>query len=53
MVDFVSRSGNLIAIAAILFLGTAALLGVGHSSTAELLNLEAWLRAATSFLRKL
>jgi hypothetical protein len=53
MIDFVSRSGNLIAIIAILVLATATLLGVGHSSTAELLNLDTWLRAAMSFLRKL
>jgi hypothetical protein len=53
VVDFISRSGNLIALIAIVTILAAAFLGVGNSSTAELFNLEAWLRAAGSFLRKL
>jgi hypothetical protein len=51
--DFVTRYGNLVVMIAIVTIAAASLLGVGNSSIAELFSLEAWLRAAGSFLRKL
>ena len=51
--DFVSRYGNLVAMLAIITLAAAWLLGVGTSSTAEMLSLETWWGAARRFLRNL
>jgi hypothetical protein len=51
--DFVNRCGNLFAIGAILFVGSAVLFGVGQHATGQLLDVEAWLRAVSRFLGRL
>jgi hypothetical protein len=51
--DFISQSGNLVAMLAIIVIVAAYLLGVGSSSLGEMLDLEEWLSAAKRFLRKL
>jgi hypothetical protein len=51
--DFISQSGNLVAMLAIIVIVAAYLLGVGSSSLGEMLDFEEWLSAAKRFLRKL
>jgi hypothetical protein len=53
LVDVVSRSGNLVAIGAIVFVGAAAFLGVGQHSTAQFLDPHAWLHAVIHLLKGL
>jgi len=50
LIEFTNRYGNQIAISLIGVFTAAALLGIG---TTQLLDLDAWLRAAGELLRKL
>jgi len=51
--DFVSRGGNLVAMIAIIVLAAALILGIGNSSTRELLRFHTWWDAATNLWRSL
>jgi hypothetical protein len=51
--EMLNGTGNFVAIGAIVVVGAATFLQVGHGGASQLLSLESWLQAISSFLRTL